>query len=330
MHKFGSINYQTHVTKRSAMQYFPVFLDLNNKPVLVVGGGEVACRKIDMLIRAGAKVTVISPQIHSHLENLAKADVILWVKDFYQGNKLVDYFQVWATTDNPELNHLVYKDAKKQGIMVNVVDDKPYCDFITPSMINRGRIQIAISSGGASPVLIRYLREKFESILPQNLSLLADFGASKRNSIKQELATVDERRKFWERFFSLPEIATVNDRSRLEQLYQQILADKFEVTGSQVWVEFDDDVEMLSIKSLRMMQESELVLYPASCPFEFVDLCRRDADRMLYQDTTHLAALLEQAKLNKQRVCIFIEKNTDAIDIRLLMGDDLLIKIADK
>ena len=72
---------------------------------------------------------------------------------------LQDYIQVWATTDNPQLNHQVHHDAKQKNIMVNVVDDKPYCDFITPSMINRGRIQIAVSSGGASPVLIRYLRE---------------------------------------------------------------------------------------------------------------------------------------------------------------------------
>lgn len=149
-----------------------------------------------------ANVTVVSPNIHPHLLSLSEQQSLLWVKAFYQSEMLHDYIQVWATTDNPDLNHQVHHDAKRKNIMVNVVDDKPYCDFITPSMINRGRIQIAVSSGGASPVLIRYLREKLESILPQNLSLLADFGASKRNSIKESLATVDERRKFWERFFS--------------------------------------------------------------------------------------------------------------------------------
>ncbi len=113
------------------------------------------------------------------------------------------YVQVWATTDNPELNHQVYKDAKEQGILVNVVDDQPYCDFITPSMIERGRIQLAISSGGASPVLIRNIRETLEAVLAQNLALLADFGASKRNSIKDFLPSVDLRRQFWERFLPI-------------------------------------------------------------------------------------------------------------------------------
>ncbi|OEF23131.1 precorrin-2 dehydrogenase/sirohydrochlorin ferrochelatase family protein [Vibrio rumoiensis] len=310
------------------MRYFPIFLDLNNKPVLVVGGGEVACRKIDMLLRAGAKVTVVSPKVHPHLQHLAEEQTLLWVKSFYQSDMLVDYIQVWATTDNPELNHRVHDDAKKKNIMVNVVDDKPYCDFITPSMINRGRIQIAVSSGGASPVLIRYLREKLESILPQNLAMLADFGASKRNSIKQELATVDERRKFWERFFSSSQISTVDERSELESLYQDVLNNKELVTGSLTWVEFGQDVEMLSIKSLRLMQESELVLYPENCPFEFVDLCRRDADREQYDDVNQLASLIKQAKADKQRVCVFIEKDSTSMELKLLIGNEVVIKVA--
>ncbi len=309
------------------MRYFPIFLDLNNKAVLVVGGGEVACRKVDMLLRAGANVTVVSPTIHPHLLALAQEEALLWVKAFYQSDMLHDYVQVWATTDNPELNHKVHHDAKKQNIMVNVVDDKPYCDFITPSMINRGRIQVAISSGGASPVLIRYLREKLESVLPQNLSTLADFGASKRNSIKAALPSVDERRKFWERFYSSPELSTIIERDQLERLYEDILADRVEVTASLTWIQFGDDVENLSLKGLRLMQESELVLYPASCPFEFVDLCRRDADRMEYKDIHHLAQLIEQAKQDKLRVCIFIPKQECSAQLKLLMGHDTYIPI---
>lgn len=312
------------------MRYFPIFIDLNNKPVLVVGGGDVACRKVDMLLRAGAKVTVISPQVHKHLYQLAEQELLLWEQSFYQTNMLVDYVQVWATTDNPELNHKVHLDAKAQNILVNVVDDTPYCDFITPSMINRGRIQIAISSGGASPVLIRYLREKLESILPQNLSLLADFGASKRNSIKDELGSVDERRKFWEQFFTSPIIDKATDRKDLEVLYNQILDQKSCVTGSQVWIEYADDVELLSIKSLRLMQQSELVLYPRDCPFEFIDLCRRDADREQYNDYSQLASLLEHAKTDRRRVSVFIPKGSHDNQLKLMRGSDDLLKIAAK
>jgi len=184
------------------MRYFPLFLDVVNKPVLVVGGGEVACRKVDSLLRAGASVTVVSPKLEPYLRSLVDAERCSWIQNFYSSEIMTkQYIQVWATTDNPSLNHQVHKDAKKMGILVNVVDDLPFCDFITPSMVNRGRIQIAISSGGASPILVRNIREKLESVLPQNLSLLAEFGASKRNSIKKEFPSVTERRKFWEAFF---------------------------------------------------------------------------------------------------------------------------------
>lgn len=311
------------------MRYFPIFLDLNNKAVLVVGGGEVACRKVDMLLRAGANVTLVSPHVHPHLLSLSESQSLLWIKAFYQSEMLHDYSQVWATTDNPELNHQVHHDAKRQNIMVNVVDDKPYCDFITPSMINRGRIQVAISSGGASPVLIRYLREKLESILPQNLSLLADFGASKRNSIKTLLKSVDERRKFWERFFSSPSIPTITKREQLESLYLKTLDEKVEVVPVLHWIQFNHDVENLSIKALRLMQESELVLFPVTCPFEFVDLCRRDADREEYKDIHHLATLIEKAKIDNVRVCIFTSSDSLSSEFKLLMGNEALIKITE-
>ncbi|WP_153447070.1 precorrin-2 dehydrogenase/sirohydrochlorin ferrochelatase family protein [Vibrio algicola] len=314
------------------MRYFPIFIDLNNKPVLVVGGGDVACRKVDMLLRAGAKVTVISPQVHKHLLQLAQQESLLWVQSFYKTEMLVDYVQVWATTDNPELNHKVHQDAKAQNILVNVVDDTPYCDFITPSMINRGRIQVAISSGGASPVLIRYLREKLESILPHNLAIVADFAASKRNSIKQALNSVDERRKFWEQFFSSPLIDKASERHELEELYQGLLTTKDEiaVTGSQVWFEYSNDVELLSIKALRLMQQSELVLYPQDCPFGFIDLCRRDADREQYDNNAQLAAQLQQAKIDQRRICVFIPKNCLDNELKLMKGNNDLLKIADQ
>ncbi|MFA0707771.1 bifunctional precorrin-2 dehydrogenase/sirohydrochlorin ferrochelatase, partial [Vibrio sp. 10N.222.48.A3] len=214
------------------MRYFPMFLDVENKPILVVGGGEVACRKVDSLLRAGANVTLVSPKVAPYLKELADEDKLRWVQNFYSSQLISkNYLQVWATTDNPNLNHQVHNDAKKMGILVNVVDDLPYCDFITPSMINRGRIQIAISSGGASPVLVRNIREKLETVLPQNIGLIADFGASKRNSIKESFPTVDERRKFWERFLSSSFINQVTDRDQLESYYQQSLTEQVDSEG---------------------------------------------------------------------------------------------------
>jgi precorrin-2 dehydrogenase/sirohydrochlorin ferrochelatase len=207
------------------------------------------------------------------------------------------------------------------GILVNVVDDQPYCDFITPSMINRGRIQIAISSGGASPVLVRNIREKFEILLPQNLGLLADFGASKRNSIKETFPTVDERRKFWERFLSSSRIERITEREELEAFYQESLKEEVDSQGQVTWIEFESDVELLSIKALRLMQEAELVLHPAECPFEYVDLCRRDAEREQFKDSGELSTKLMKARSENLRVCVFVPPSS--VEFNLLIGSDV-------
>ncbi|NVD06616.1 siroheme synthase [Vibrio sp. JPW-9-11-11] len=311
------------------MQYFPLFLDLKSKPVLVVGGGEVASRKVDSLIRAGAAVTIISPQIEPYLEGLIEQNMCRWIQGFYSQDLLKpEYVQVWATTDNPSLNHQVHHDAKRKGILVNVVDDQPYCDFITPSIINRGRIQLAISSGGAAPVLIRNVREKLESVLPQNLALQADFAASKRNDIKHKLPSVDERRKFWERFFARTDVASALNHSELERAYQQTLESDVVDKGSVTWVEYGSDVELLTLKALRLMQQAELVLFDHECPFAFVDLVRRDAERVEVTNEAQLATLLQSAKAEQLRVVVFMSPKANRVtfmqanDRVLLLGKE--------
>lgn len=311
------------------MRYFPLFFDLNHKPVLVVGGGEVASRKVDALVRAGARVTIVSPQIDSFLKALVEQEQCVWEKSFYHSDMMKGYIQAWATTDNPDLNHQVYQDAKDQNIMVNVVDDLPFCDFITPSMIERGRIQIAISSGGASPVLIRNIREKIESVLAQNLTLQAEFAASKRNSIKKNIDSVDSRRRFWEAFFAHPLVDSASSREALEDAYQTLITQTYEPTKRVTWHEFGQDVELLSIKSLRLMQQAQLVLYPSSCPFEFVDLCRRDAARQTYDSISHLSKLLEEASGNNEDVCVFVpERAKCPPELNLLLSNAALLQLA--
>ncbi|EDL51816.1 MULTISPECIES: NAD(P)-dependent oxidoreductase [Vibrio] len=309
------------------MRYFPLFMDLLDRPVLVVGGGEVACRKVDTLTRAGARVTIVSPQLEPYLDDLVEQGKCLWVKRFYEAELMhQDFVQVWATTDNPELNHQVHKDAKKMGILVNVVDDTPYCDFITPSIINRGRVQIAISSGGASPVLIRGIREKLESILPMNTAQLADFAASKRGDIKQHFATVDERRKFWELFFNEPRVVECKNNHELELAYQQLINSDAEFSNACTWIKFGVDPELLPIKALRIMQEAEVVFFDKSCPFGFVDLVRRDAERIEFQDIAQVSQDIQKRKANKERIVVFVDPQSSSH--RLLKEGDEEIGLA--
>ncbi|MDB1123921.1 precorrin-2 dehydrogenase/sirohydrochlorin ferrochelatase family protein [Vibrio algarum] len=312
------------------MQYFPLFLDLTNKPVLVVGGGEVASRKVDALLRANASVTVVSPVLSNYLKQCAESNQLKWIESHYRDDYIKNPVQVWATTSDANLNHQVHNDAKKRNILVNVVDDKPYCDFITPSMINRGKVQIAISSGGASPVLVRNIREKIERVLAQNTGLLAEFTGEKRDHIKSIYHSVDDRRRFWERFFARPNVELSDNKEKLEVEYQSCLSVDAKVTASRIWMEFNNDVENISIKTLRMMQQAEWVIYPQDCPFDFVDLCRRDAERIVYRDVAHLTAILNlDADSMPPNICIFIPKDAIESDQELkgLVLSDRILRI---
>ena len=291
------------------MRYFPIFMDIKKRPVLVIGGGEVACRKIDMLLQADADITVVAPSIKSYLMNYVEDEKIHYIKGFYHSGLLTkEYVQVWATTDNSDLNHQVYRDARDARILVNVVDDTPHCDFITPSMVNRGRVQVAISSGGASPVLIRIIREQIETQLSTKIAMLADFGADKRNVIKQHFLTVDERRKFWEAFLRAPEIERLTTRNELEHLFSQHLSKNSETTADRHWIEYHQETEMLTLKSLRLMQQAEWVICFEDCPSEFVELCRRDAERLFVSSEQEIVEYLAQAEREKIRVTILIKK----------------------
>ncbi|MGF1681530.1 siroheme synthase [Photobacterium minamisatsumaniensis] len=289
------------------MDYFPVFLSLKNRKVVVIGGGEVACRKIDLLLKSNADITVISPMIHPHLSKLDKNGVIQWVNKKYNSTDINKAHQVWATTDDPSLNHQVFSDAEALGIWTNVVDDPNHCHFITPSMIDRSPIQVAISSGGASPVLVRYLREKLETQLPQNLSLLARYAGAQRNRIKQHYNTVDERRKFWELFFRHPAVEVAQDEESLERVFTSLLQESEQQLGGLYLIETGDDPELLSLKALRLMQQAEFVLYPEGNDDIFVDLCRRDADRTDY-NTNNLQAQVQKYLQEGLRVCLLANK----------------------
>lgn len=288
------------------MEYFPIFIDLKMKPVLVIGGGEVACRKVESLLKAHAAVTIIAPELAPYLSTLALEGKIKWVQDVYQPCYLNEqqWVQVWVTTDNPNVNHQVYQEAKTYNYLVNVVDDKPYCDFITPAMINRGDIQIAISSGGAAPVLIRNLRESIESILPQNLGLLADFANAQRDRIKRSRPDVDTRRRFWERFFADPNVQVASDEQSLEEAFQRYLAGKDDQTGSVTWITCHPDVELLPIKALRYMQRAELVFFTNTVAAGHFEMVRRDAEREEVLDERHLVEKLSSVRSDNVRVVI--------------------------
>lgn len=145
------------------MKYYPVFLDIADKKCAVIGGGEVASRKVQRLLDCGAKVSVVSPELTSELAALKDADRISHNACEYSREFISGVALVIGATDDEKTNLMIARDARENGIPVNIVDDPQKCDFILPSIVERGDLVIAISTGGNSPALARHLREELES-----------------------------------------------------------------------------------------------------------------------------------------------------------------------
>ncbi|NRA59423.1 MAG: bifunctional precorrin-2 dehydrogenase/sirohydrochlorin ferrochelatase [Psychrobium sp.] len=261
------------------MQYFPIFVDAKQLNVLVVGGGEVASRKVDLLLKTPALVTVVSPELTDSLRALLQQEKIMHIDGCYQSNLLQGRQLVFVATANKSLNQEVSEDARQAGVLANVVDSPALCHFITPSIIERAPMTFAISSEGQSPVLVRYWRERLEALIPQNLGQIAAFAGNKRAKIKALLNNVTKRRKFWESFFSS---SRSQQPDQLEALYQQRLdtaINEQSQQGELYVIETPAHSDYLSLAALRHMQQSDIAFFEPGVQPVIIDLIRRDADR---------------------------------------------------
>ncbi len=165
------------------MRYYPVFLNLKGRLCVVIGGGDVAERKVRGLLRAGARVKVVSPELTEGLEELRNRGLIKHVKRAYQEDDIRDAFLVIAATSEMDVNRAVFKDAR--NVPVNVVDVPELCSFIVPSIVNRGDLTVAISTSGVSPALARSIREELEVFFPEETGEFLEFLKDIRSRIKQ-------------------------------------------------------------------------------------------------------------------------------------------------
>lgn len=173
------------------MGYYPVFLEMKDRPCVVVGGGAVAERKVEGLLAAGARVTVVSPVLTSALAVLRDEGRLEHVGRQYQDGDLEGYEVAIVATDDGAINADVAREARRRRVWVNAVDDPPNCDFILPSVIRRGDVVIAASTGGASPALARRLREELEAFLTEDYAPLAELLQEARQELRSRGISVE-------------------------------------------------------------------------------------------------------------------------------------------
>lgn len=172
------------------MRYYPVFLDIAKKPVVVVGGGKVAQQKVEGLIAAGANVTVVSPELNERMSQLRDEGRFMHIRRKYEPGDLEGYDLAFAATDDGADNHAVWEEGRQRHVWVNAVDDIPNCDFIMPGIVRKGDLVLAISTSGTSPAMARKVREDIEEFLSDEDAELLDLAAEIRRGLREQDITV--------------------------------------------------------------------------------------------------------------------------------------------
>ncbi len=265
------------------MQALPIFFNIKNRHCVVIGGGDVAMRKVTMLLKAYAAITLYSPEICHELQDLVNAKKLKYVKANFAENQLKGACLVIAATDDEAVNEAVSVAAKAQNIPVNVVDAPALCTFTMGSIIDRSPVVIAISSEGNAPVLARYIRTKIETMLPAGYGRIAAIAGEFREQVKEKFATTQLRRHFWENVLQGPMVERV--LAGQEQAARELLSNLIHAADStknqgEVFLVGGGpgDPDLLTFRALRLMQMCDVCVYDKLVSPEVMELVRRDAE----------------------------------------------------
>ena len=268
------------------MGFLPVFLNITDRRCLVVGGGVIAARKINQLLKAGAEVTVVAPEVCDEVRTLCNKQKVKHVAARFTSGHLDGMSLVIAATNDQSINLSVSELARSRNLPVNVVDNPKLCTFIMPSVIDRDPVQVAISTGGASPVLARLLRARLETMIPSSFGRLADIMARSRERVRERFPDMRARRRFWEQILHGPVAEMLfagQDKAALKAIETRINGqdDAVENQGEVYLVGGGPgDPDLLTFRALRLMQQADVVLYDRLVAPEILDLVRKDADRI--------------------------------------------------
>lgn len=305
------------------MNYLPLFADVKQRVVLVVGGGEVATRKIELLLRAGADVHVVAKSLAEPLLAKQNAGQLHWLAQEFSPEQVDKVFLVIAATDDVALNAAVSQAAQQRYRLVNVVDDQPKCSFIFPSIVDRSPLVVAISSGGQAPVLARLLREKLEALLPASLGDMARVAGEWRERVKDRLYSMRARRQFWERLFNSPfaDQIAAGQQTVAEETLRQQLDQPQRVLGDVALVGAGPgDAGLLTLRGLQLIQLADVVLYDHLVSPEVLELVRRDAEKICVGKRAS-AHSLPQGEINR---LLFTLASSGKRVVRLKGGDPFI------
>jgi uroporphyrin-III C-methyltransferase/precorrin-2 dehydrogenase/sirohydrochlorin ferrochelatase len=305
------------------MDHLPVFLDLRDRLTVVVGGGAVAARKVEMLLKAGARVRVVAPELETEIALYRDAGRIEVRAAAFEPAHLDGAMLVIAATDVAAVNHAVAAAGAARGVFVNAVDDGAASSCLMPSIVDRSPIIVAIGSSGQSPTLVRRVRTQLEALLPARLGELARLAGRARERVRRTLPDIDQRRRFWDRLFagSIASRVYAGDIAGAEAQLDSELASP-EARRGEVYLigAGPGDPDLLTLRALQLLQQSDVVLYDRLVSDAVLERVRRDAKRV------YVGKESGQHRITQQRIhALLVEYASRGLRVARLKGGDPFI-----
>jgi len=210
--------------------YYPIYVQLREQTCVVIGGGKIAEGKVDGLLAAEAKVTVIAPDLTPHLHQLLEEKRITYLARTYQPGDLSGAFLIICATDQAEINHQVWQEADANHQLVNVVDDTPRCNFIAPSILRKGDLTIAISTSGKAPALAVRLKERFQREIGPEYARFLELAGELREPLAQHIPDFETRKALWYELVDseILDALTRGDEALAREIISQVVGFDFE------------------------------------------------------------------------------------------------------
>ena len=268
------------------MDFLPVFMNVRSQPCLVVGAGEIASRKIQLLLNAEASIEVVAPKACAAVEAMIAEGKISWTKRNFEDADIQHKRLVISATNRAEVNEHVSALANQYNLPVNVVDAPNLCSFIVPSIIDRSPIVVAVSSGGSSPVLARLLRARLETMIPATYGRLAQLVDGFRSRVKEKFSSTLERRRFWEIILQGPvaELMFAGQEKQAKSYLEKAVSEGEALIEGQGEVYLvgagPGDPDLLTFRALRLLQQADVVVYDRLVSPPILEMARKDADRI--------------------------------------------------
>ncbi|PKH02822.1 hypothetical protein CXF72_09560 [Psychromonas sp. MB-3u-54] len=292
------------------MDYFPIFLDAKKFNAVIIGGGNVAARKIELLLKSKAQVTVISPALKDSVKELLTNQQLTWIKAEYAPHFLDNHQLVIAATNIRSVNIEISIAANKRGMLLNVVDDPELCNYITPAIIDRDPMIIAMSSSGNAPILLQMLKSQVEQMLPAGYGRLARFCGRYRIEVQARIKQFSERKLFWKKILTgdVAKQLLAGDEEQAVALFNHALTtDTFKESGSVSIIRiYDQQPDNLTLQAYQKMQQADAIFLDSDITALFFDYGRRDAAKFQKIDLHNIEKLTN----NNQQVVIIAAHST--------------------